>query len=247
MRNYKSVLLVLLTILIVAGLGRLPELAAAWQDSRGAAPSGRAQMQGILLEPEEADTSIMGKLAMLSRMETISVDSTEMSSRTMEEMLSIAQTQMADYEQAGIFQWFSVEQCWAQLNLGIDTADVTNYLLYWTVFFTGGEGDYSSLLLDIDDETGKILNIRYDVYDREGTGDDNEALMTGLTDVYFSQLGLTEAAAYAQSSGAGYSYYDWDNGVSKAQYSFGDALYGQINMEFCVESNGGFFITFSNS
>lgn len=247
MRNYKSVLLVLLTILTVAGLGGLPELAALWQDSRGAAPSGYAQIQGILLEPEDTATPIMGKLAALSRMETISVDSTEMSSRTVEEMLSVARTQMADYEQAGIFRWFSVDQCWAQLNLGIDTADVTNYLLYWTVCFIGGEGDYSSLMLDIDDETGKILNICYDVYGREGTGDNNEALMTALTDVYFSQLDLTEAAAYAQSSGAGYSYYDWDDGVSNAQYSFGDVLYGQINMVFCVESNGSFYIAFTDS
>ena len=101
------------------------------------------------------------------------------------------------------------------------------------------------MLLDIDDETGKILCIRYDVYDSysmDGVWERNKTIMDAFTDIYFAQIGMTEAA----ESAASIAYFERDGGVSSALYGFGDVTYGEIKLEFYVEGSGGFFLYLPN-
>ena len=236
-------------ILLIAGAS-LPAIAASVQDSTTVNHSGYSQMKSMELEfGEEKETlPMMGKLALLGHMESVNIDSSQ-ASMTENEVFQAAETLMADYENAGIFQWFDVTLRSATPKLGIDLNDPNNFLVYWTVSFIN-ENDYSrSLNLDIDDETGKILCIRYDVYDSysmDGVWERNKTIMDAFTDVFFSLLGMTEAKEFAESIAAGYEYSEVDGGVSYAEYSFGDAIYGEIHVAFCVEGPGGFYLYFPN-
>lgn len=250
MRNLKTSFLILLTILLLAGFAALPVIAASLQDSRAVNQSGYQQMQTIKLDYGSGKETLpmMGKLALFSTMQTIDIDPSQ-ASMTQEEAFQAAETQMKAYEEAGIFQWFDVGLRSAAPQLGIDPNDANNFIVFWAVSYDSTTGPGRSLFLNIDDETGKILGIHYDVYDSysmDGVWEQNQKIMNAFTDIYFSQLGMTEAKEYAESIEAGYAYFDRDGGVSNALYSFGDATYGEINIEFYVEGPGGFYLYFPN-
>lgn len=248
MRNFRIILLILLTGMIVAAFAGLPSMVGSWQDRSEASRSGSELLQRITLDlhDENETMPILKKLAMLDDVEVISINSTEITAMTEEEVYLAAQMQMAAYEEAGIFQWFPVDLCWAQLKLGFDPEDATNYVVFWTVGYSSQD---RRLLLDIDDETGKILTICYDVYgtyDSNNLWERNRKIMDSFTDIYFSQLGLTEMAEAAESIPACYEYCERDGDVSNAIYQFGDALYGEIDMEFYVTAPGGFSLVLPN-
>lgn len=244
-----SILIVVTVALLIVGAS-LPDLTAAIQDSTDINHFGYSDMQSVKLDisKEKETIPMMGKLALVSNMGTIDID-TSQASMTEDEVFAAAETLMAQYVDAGIFQWFDVGLRSAVPKLGIDPNDANNFLVYWTVSYSSWDGQSQSLLLDIDDETGKILCIRYGVYESytmDGVWERNKAIMDAFTDIYFSQLGLTEAAEYAESIEAGYEYFERDGGVSNALYSFGDATYGEINIDFYVEGAGGFYLYFPN-
>lgn len=243
-------ILILFTVILLIAGASLPAIAASVQDSTTVNHSGYSQMKSMELEfGEEKETlPMMGKLALLGHMESVNIDSSQ-ASMTEKEVFRAAETLMADYENAGIFQWFDVTLRSATPKLGVDLNDPNNFLVYWTVSFINEKDQSCSLLLDIDDETGKILCIRYDVYDSysmDGVWERNKTIMDAFTDVFFSQLGMTEAKEYAESIAAGNEYFEVDGGISSVKYSFGDALYGEIHVTFCVEGPGGFYLYFPN-
>lgn len=247
MGKRKIPILILFTVILLIAGASLPAIAASVQDSTTVNHSSYSQMKSMELEfGEEKETlPMMGKLALLGHMESVSIDSSQ-ASMTEKEVFQAAETLMADYENAGIFQWFDVTLRSATPKLGIDLNDPNNFLVYWNVSYIN-EYDYSrSLLLDIDDETGKIMCLSYYVYDSYTMEKRNKTIMDAFTDVFFSQLGMTEAKEYAESIAAGYEYPEVDGGVSYAEYSFGDAIYGEIHVTFCVEGPGGFYLYFPN-
>ena len=101
MRNLKTSLLLLLTVLLLAGFAALPVIAASLQDSRVVNQSGYQQMQTMKLDyGNEIETlPIMGKLALFSIMQTIDIDSSQ-ASMTQEEAFLAAETQIKAYEEA---------------------------------------------------------------------------------------------------------------------------------------------------
>jgi len=248
MRNFKTSLLILLTVLALAACAALPAIAAAVQDSATVHHLGHSQMKSMELDVNKHRQTIptMGKLALLSNMESIGIDP-DQASMTQEEVFKTAQEQMKPYEEAGIFQWFDVTLRSAEPRLGIDLKDANNFMVYWTVSFVNEDGPGQWLNLDIDDETGRILCIYYGVYgsySMDGVWQRNKVIMQAFTDIYFSQLDLTGAKEYALSTESGYAYSERDGGVSSALYSFGDADYGEIQLEFYVEGPGGFYLHF---
>lgn len=250
MRDFKIPFLTFLTILILVTCAMLPVIAAFVQDSSTANQSSHSEMKSMKLEINKHRETIpmVGKLSLLQNMETINIDPSQ-ASMTEEEAFQAAQEQMEAYEDAGIFQWFDVTHRFAEPRLGIDLKDANNFLVYWTVSFVNEDGQGQWLNLDIDDETGKILCIYYGVhgsYSMDGVWQRNKIIMQEFTDIYFTQLDLTVAKEFALSSESGYSYSERDGGVSSALYSFWDATYGEISLEFYVEGPGGFFLHFPN-
>ena len=250
MRKLKIPLLILLTIMLLIVGAALPAIAASVQDSATVNNSGFSDMQSVKLDLSEEKETIpmMGKLALINNMGTVNIDPSQ-ASMTEDEVFQAVEAQMKAYEDAGIFQWFDVVFRGAVPKLGVDLNDANNFLVYWTVSYSSWDGQSQSLLLDIDDETGKILCIRYDVYgsySMDGVWKRNKAIMDAFTDIYFEQLGMTEAAEYAESIETGYEYFERDGGVSSALYCFGDAIYGEINLEFYVIGTRGFYLYFPN-
>ena len=249
MRNLKTSFLILLTILLLAGFAALPVIAASLQDSSVVNQSGYQQMQTIKLDygNEKETLPIMGKLALFTIMQTIDIDASQ-ASMTEEEAFLAAETQMKAYEEAGIFQWFDVALRSAAPKLGIDPNDATNYVVFWTVTYISEKSQNQTLLLDIDDATGKILSIRHEVYESysmDGVWERNKKIMNEFTSIYFSQLGMTAEKESAESE-VRFEYYERDGGVSNALYSFGDVTYGEISIDFYVEGAGGFYLYFPN-
>lgn len=250
MSNFKITVLILLTLLFLAACAVLPVLAAVVQDSTTTNHFNQSGMKSIELDMNKHRESIpmMGKLALLRNMETINIDPSQ-ASMTEAEVFQAAQEQMKAYEEAGIFQWFDVTLRSAEPKLGIDLKDANNFLVYWTVSFVNEDGEGQWLNLDIDDETGRILCIYYGVYgsySMDGVWQRNKIIMQEFTDIYFSQLDLTVAKERALSAENGYSYNERDGGVSSALYSFWDATYGEISLEFYVEGPGGFYLHLPN-
>lgn len=250
MRNFKTSLLIVLTVLALAACAALPAIAAAVQDSATVNHWGHSGMKSMELDLNQQRGTIpmMGKLALLGNMETINIDPSQ-ASMTQEEVFAAAREQMKPYEEAGIFRWFDVTLCSAEPRLGIDLKDANNFIVYWTVSFVNEDGPGQWLNLDIDDETGRILCIYYGVYgsySMDGVWQRNKVIMQAFTDIYFSQLELTGAKEFALSTQSGYSYHERDGGVSSALYSFWDADYGQIQLEFYVEGPGGFYLHLPN-
>lgn len=250
MKKSKTKFLILVTGLILLLCAVLPAIAAAVQDRLSVNRSGFSEMQTVKLDlrGEETSMPILGKLALLSHMEIIGLAPSQMS-MTEEEVFKAAQEQMTAYEEAGIFQWFDVTLRSAVPKLGVDLNDANNFLVFWTVTFTNDEKPTRSLGMDIDDETGKILGISYAVYDSYSMEDvwkRNRVIMNDFTDIYFSRLDLTEAAAYAESSEGDYTYFERDGGISSALYSLEDPVYGRINLEFYVDGAGGFYLYLPN-
>lgn len=248
MKQSKIPTVVLLTALLLAVFALLPKMAASVQDHVTINHFGYSQMQQVQLNLSEKKETIpmMGKLSMLSHIEAVDIDYSQ-TSMTEEEVYAAAEDWMGDYEEAGIFQWFDITFRSAYPKLGIDMTDAKNYLVFWTVTYTNQNSPHQSLMMDIDDETGKILSIRYAVFDSysmDGVWKRNQLLADAFTEIYFAQLGMTEAKEYAQSTKTGYEYSARDGGVSSALYRLEDAAYGQILLEFYVEGPGGFYTNF---
>lgn len=250
MKRMKTSLLILLTFTILIACASLPVIAASIQDGATVNHSGYSGMKSMKLDIDNEKETIpmVGKLALLSNMETIDIDPAQ-ASMTEEEVLQTAESLMRDYTYAGIFQWFDIAHCSAAPMLGIDLNDANNFLVYWTVSYSSWDDQDQSLLLSIDDETGKILCINYDVYgsySMDGVWERNKMIMHDFVNIFFSQLGLTAAKEYAESTGTGYAYFERDGGVSNALYRIDDAVYGEINMGFYVEGSGGFYLYLPN-
>ena len=222
--------LIFLTILLVLLGGGMPWIVSAVQDNALLHHSGYCDIDAIQLDFSER--SMADKLSLLSYSQPVDITHTQ-ATMTQEEVFAAVEREMAQYEDAGIFQWFEITRRTAQPKLGIDVNDVNHYLVYWTVTYINKKDPSRSLIVDLDDESGKILSIRYEVYDTysmDGVWERNRATMDAFTEIYFSQLDVTPPD---------YEYFERDGGVSSALYRF-----EEFAIEFFTEGAGGFYLYF---
>ena len=175
---------------------------------------------------------MMDKLSILRHAQPVDITHTQ-ATMTQEAVFAAVEREMVRYEDAGIFQWFEITRQTAVPKLGIDINDVNHFLVYWTVTYINKTDPSRSLMVDLDDESGKILSIRYDVYDTysmDGIWERNRATMDAFTEIYFSQLDVIPPD---------YEYFERDGGVSSALYHF-----EELAIEFFAEGAGGFYLYF---
>ena len=225
----KKILVFLTGLLLLLG-AILPRIVAAVQDDAILSRGGYSEITTIRLDFLER--TMMDKLSILSHAQPVDITRTQ-ATMTQEAVFAAVEREMAMYEDAGIFQWFEITRLTAQPKLGIDVNDVNHYLVYWTVTYINKKDPNRSLVVDLDDESGKILSIRYEVYDTysmDGVWERNRATMDAFTEIYFSQLDLTPRD---------YEYFERDGGVSSALYHF-----EEFAIEFFAEGAGGFYLYF---
>ncbi len=238
-----SGLLLLSLVLLVLGAA-LPRIAAFMQDTARQNRSGHSEMQALQLDFSEERNllSHMGKLSALGRGGPISI-SDDAVAMTETQAYAAAEKAMAAYEDAGLFQWFDVSYASAQPNISISMENVNHTVVYWTVSYMYKKDPNQTLMLDIDDETGKVLRItyhKYSTFSMEGVWERNRDALERFAEIYFSQLGLQEQATQAKAAGY-YTFYERDGGVSAAQYIFTDEAYGEVVIDLYAEGSGSFF------
>ena len=230
-------ILIALTAVFLAVIAALPVIVGAVMDSN--APVGYSPMQSVKLDiSQNPKLSYLEKLHLFSYTQAVDIQENQ-ASMTEEEAISAAISAMQPYVDAGIFEWFEPDHHSAVPKLAVDTKDTSRYVVHWSVTFIHKKDPTQNLMLDIDDESGKILGIRYDRYtsfSMDGVWERNQAIMDAFTAIYFSQLGLTEEAAQVE-----YQYLERDGGVSCAQYHF-----PELQIDFYVDGTGGFYVVFWN-
>lgn len=152
-------------------------------------------------------------------------------------------------ENAGIYESFKPSHMYMQAKLMYDFSDASKHLVIWTVTMINKNEPNQNVVIDVDDETGKILCIKYNIY-RSYSMDDvwerNKVVMERFAKLYFDQLGMptiTDAAGSNPSFVAGYEYGEIDGGVSEAIYTLADSEIGEFAIHITVDGAGGFRIT----
>lgn len=251
MNKLKTVTVLLLTVLLIAALALLPQAVASVSDTMANEKPGTASIQSIELELRGDDQQpgyMMRKLALEQWMTTVPIKSDE-ASMTEDEVYAAVEAGMEPYVQANIFEWFDFTYRAAEPYFGLDPYDKSNYMVFWGVTLVNESAPYQSLFLHIDDETGKILCIKYETYADDRFNyyypEKQRLMMEGFVDAFLSPLELTQAdlAEYKDLLGTGVEELDLTDDVTAVQYTFDDAQYGEIHVEFYIIPSG-FYVYF---
>lgn len=247
--------IILLTVLALIAGAFLPAI-AAWVLDTGGAKVSTAPMQSMELEVSEDEpqssnevrepADLTAKLMLAGRMYTVPITE-DAAVMTRQEVLEAAEQAMAEYIDAGVFEWFNVTDTNAEPVLGLDAENPEEYMTFWSLYYANEEAPYQVLRLYIDDETGRVLYIKYEKYgsfSMDGIWERNRAVLDTVTTVFFRQAGLSEVKEYADSMGVGVEVMETDGGVTCMRYSMGDVTYGELTIEFYATGTGAFEVYF---
>lgn len=251
MKKLKIPVLILLTIGFLILFALLPKLMSSVLDIRLSKTPSYSSMLSIQLNEyvEQQEFSSLDKLAFISTAETAnaSQDQMTMSERAVSDHVYAF---MQQCEAAGIFQMFEPSTIFMQPKLLYDLSDPSKHILVWAVTILYKDEPSQSLLLDVDDETGQILCVMYSIYQNyvmDGVWERNKAVLNVITELYFSQLGLSYEAAEIENSatdaGSLYEYKEVDGGVTEVIYIFNSPSFGKFLVQFNVDGAGGFQTT----
>ena len=251
MRKLKTLLILMLTGLLFAFFAVLPRLTGAFYDDRLQGQSGSAPIQSVELVLNDMDSDAPGymlrKLALERSMTDVPITS-QQASMTEEEVIAAAQAGMEIYVDAGIFEWFDCTYQGADPYFGLEPSDKSRHMIFWSVVFTNENSPYQSLLLHIDDETGKIIYIKYESgeQDRElANPEDRRKLMDGFIQSFLLPLSLMPSQVWEYENLEGtvsQSTVEYPE-LSMVAYTYKDWQYGFITVEFNIIPVG-FYVYF---
>ena len=160
---------------------------------------------------------------------------------TMEEVLAAAWAGLQIYFDTGIMEYFESNYESAEPYLGVDPNDKSNYAVLWSVVLSDGK---QSVLLHIDDETGKIMLFVYDNYDstREFAEDGGQKLMQKLTHAFLAPLFLHPSQMEELGELVGNVATEEtpeEGGLSKI-YTYQSTPYGTLRVGFHISTTGAY-------
>lgn len=247
MHRLKTVIAVLLSMVLVAGLALLPRGIANISDSLINEKPGTATIDTVELIVYSDQTDEPGymirKLAMEQRMTTIPIEP-EQAAMSEEEVLNAALEGMGPYVDARIFEWFEYSFFSAEPYLGMDTENQSNNSIFWSVTFSNEEKPYHNLFLHIDDETGCILYLSYETYgpdaDKYYEPESQRLMMEGFVDAFFRPLNLTasDMSVYKNFIGIEVHEKETPDEVTVVSYTYDDAVYGAVHVTFHISPDG---------
>ena len=251
MRKLKTLLVLMLTGLLFAFFAVLPRLTGAFYDDRLQGQSGSAPIQSVELELHDMDSDAPGymlrKLALERSMTDVPITS-QQASMTEEEVIAAAQAGMEIYVDAGIFEWFDCTYQGADPYFGLEPSDKSRHMIFWSVVFTNENRPYQSLLLHIDDETGKIIYIKYedDGTSREfASAEAAEEILDRFIHAFLFPLSLlpSQLGTYENLDGSvSRETTHYING-SDVIFTYRDVQYGDVYVVLTVTTTG-FYSTF---
>ena len=254
MTKVKKTAVVLLAILLIAGFALLPQAVSALSDRKENRKAGTAPVQSVDLIIDAIPNSeanavatpgyMLRKLAMEQNMTSVPIlpDAAVM---TQAEALAAAREAMDIYVENSVFEWFEPTYSMAEPYLGIDPDNMSNSAIFWAVNFTRDSKEgYHSLFIHIDDQTGKILYIKYETFGKNDYPfyypENQRSTMAGFVNAFLYPLGLegVDTREYEGLVDIGISEENLSDGYLCTQYTFVDAQYGKICLEFHVTPSG---------
>ncbi len=243
MNKLKIPVLILTTLSLLILFALLPKLISSVLDIRLSQTPAYSDIFSFNLSADRRKYTAADKLALLGSAETANATQNQMAMDEGEVNDSVYAF-MQQCEAAGIFQMFEPSTVSMQPKLLYDLSDSSKHILVWTVTMLYKGEPSQSLLLDVDDETGQILCVKYNIYQpyvMDGVWERNKTVIDTLTNLYFSELELSEAANSALGNGA---FSQVDGGVTEVVYTFDSPAFGRVHMQLTADGAGGFMTTF---
>ena len=258
MNKLKILIAVVLSLALILTGAYLPKLIASALDNKLSQTPSYSDMQSIQLDVgKEQRLAVLDKLALLGIVETANTVPAQMNMDE-NQVKDAVYAFMQQCETAGILQLFDSYTTSIHPKLLYDLTNPANYIFVWTVsMFYEGDSCHQYFLCDVDDQTGQILCVSYDIYNKpyemDGVWERNRAVVDAITDLYFDQFGLTSTANNIENaptvdggieSGALYDYREVDGGVTEVVYTFDSPSFGEFHIQFNIDGAGGYMISF---
>ncbi len=198
MGKFRTMLVLLLAVALLLGCGALPRLAASIADGEHLNTPAFAPISGIFFDPTAPATEpatdtleyYLDRLALHGNMYSMPVK-TEVAAMTEEDVLSAAMEQVRAYESLGVLLPFEDSSIQVEPLFAIDIDDVENTAVYWTVYAYTPTKPADSLLVYLDDATGKILSIVFESTEglyEDCTMDERRELIDRLAMTFMGQF-----------------------------------------------------------
>lgn len=250
MKKLKIPIAIIITLGLLYVFACLPNIVSGILDFHiGKTPSYNDILTVKLdLSQDRQEMSFPEKLLLLRDAQPVNINpsQTTMSEEEVEKAITAF---MQQCERAGIYEAFVPTNLSMQPKLMYDISDPSKHIAIWTVTMINKNEPNQTLGFDVDDETGAILCMSYNIY-RSYTMDDvwerNKVVMDRFAELYFDQLGMlaiTDAAEANPSYDVGYEYKEVDGGVSKAIYTISNSKIERFAIYITVDGAGGFMIT----
>lgn len=247
MHRLHAVFSILISLALLAGLALLPNVIAGISDFLSNGKPGTAAIEPVELTVYSNRTDepgyMMRKLALYQTMTTIPI-SPDQAKMSEEEVLTAAIDGMTLYMEANMFEWFEYHYSSAEPYIGIDPGDKSKNMIFWAVTFAVKKDPYHNLFLHIDDETGKILYMKYETDGPDRFNyyypDNQRLMMEGFVDSFFRPLNLVshQLSEYKNLVSQNVAERKLTDDVTCVRYTFEDSEYGIIIVEFTISPKG---------
>lgn len=244
MKKLKIPILLLLTLGLLLLFACLPGIVSAVSDFQaGKAPTCR-DIRSVRLDiSQDGPLSFPDKLLLLKDAQVVDLDQSQ-ATMTEVEVEGAVTAFLQNCETAGVIEPFVPTHFSMQPKLVYDYYDPSSYLVVWSVTILSKKEPNRFLLLDVDDETGAILSISYNVsrsFTMDGVWERNRAVMDRFVSLYFDQLGIlyADSAQMPASLDIGFEYREVDGGVSEASYTFTNSRNQVFTVLISVDGAGG--------
>ena len=214
MAKLKGLIAVVLALALIVAGAYFPKAISTILDWQNGGNVSTNPISSIRIEISK-DIPSLGKLALLSRLGS-SIELTESKAKmNKEEVMEAVYTGIQPYVDSQLLAYSEQSvQMYPSLIQAKDDQDLQS--IVWFVEITGDPANYTFLQLILDDETGRILMIS------------------------FTMLGIDD---YAQFVVRDLEYAYVGDNANAIRYRFGDAVYGEVNVDLYVHEHG-FYIEF---
>ena len=236
-RKFKTGMIVLLTVLVLAAGAFFPKLVAGFMDGRTIGKSSIDPMVSVELNIYKEIPSV-GKLVMMGRYDSLLPILERKAKKTNEEVMDAVYEGLTPYMDTGLVA-YQEKQVEMKPYL-IQVTDMPELQkVVWQVTIAGTDTDYTYLDLIVDDDTGQILRISYTKESVMESYLEAESFAI-FADIYFSGFGIADYVEFEVPDLNGAYVGEKANAI---RYRFGDEVYGEVNVDLYIHAHG-FYVEF---
>lgn len=242
MSKLKGFVAIVFALAVISAGAYFPKIVSLCLDWSNTGNVSYDPITSIRLEIKK-DIPALGKLAMLSRMDGNIELSESKAKMTKEEVMDAVYNGLQPYIDAQLAVYSEQEvQMHPSLFWVQNDPDLQGIVWLVTVYGDPDPVDFTFFDMVIDDETGQILRIFYTSEAPSDVLTGTDAL-SAFADIFFTGLNIDD---YRQGAASDLEYAYVGDNATAIRYRFGDALYGEINIDLYVYEHG-FYIEFPST